>query len=470
MTMKKYENISAHILENMQSGNMSPNEKLPSLREMADIFNVSIGTVQSAYDLLEQDNFIYSIPKKGYFVLGVNDQYNKTTAPLIDFFSGSLDSRNISIHEVQQCMHKAVNLYASQACRYLNPQGLRDLLRTMRAHLGEYQVYSNLENIVMVSGSQHALDILCRMPFPNGKNKVLVEQPAYYGLIKSLELNDTPREGINRGFDGLSLEELNRIFHYDNIKFFYTVPRYHNPTGQSYTADEMQAIVELAKKYNVYIVEDDIAADFDTSSKRCPLHYYDIYDHVIYIKSFSKIMLPGLRIAAVVLPQLLINTFMDFHRWTDTQCAALSQGALSIYLSSGMFKKNLKIIRDIYVRRMAKLREVAERLNDKDSEWSIPDSGFYACIKFNRGVSFDRIQPELCKNRIYLMDTRMFFLNEFRNNNYMRISISRANENEIDIGINKLLKIIKGHFLDKVVGSSAIYEEHFDLDWISDNS
>ena len=67
------------------------------------------------------------------------------------------------------------------------------------------------------------------------------------------------------------------------------------------------------------------------------------------------------------------------------------------------------------------------------------------------------------------MDTRMFFLNEFRNNNYLRISISRANEDEIDIGINKLLKIIKGHFLDKVVGSSAIYEEHFDLDWISDN-
>ncbi|OUO93358.1 GntR family transcriptional regulator [Cloacibacillus sp. An23] len=443
---------------------MLPNEKLPSLREMANIFQVSIGTVQSAYDSLEHDNFIYSIPKKGYFVLGVNERF-KAVSPLIDFFSGSLDTRNIPIHDIQQCMLKAINLYTTQAYRYTAPQGHKDLLKIMKTHLEGYQVYTDTDNIVMVSGSQQALDILCRMPFPNGKDKVLVEQPTYYGVLKSLEVNNTPREGIKRGFEGLSLQELDRIFHYDNIKFFYTIPRFHNPTGQSYTIEEKQAIVKLAKKYNVYIVEDDIAADFDTSNKRCPLHYYDIHDHVIYIKSFSKIVQPGLRIAAIVLPQLLLNTFIDFHRWTDTQCATLSQSTLAIYLSSGMFKKNTKMIRDIYVKRMAKLQEIADTLNDNDIEWSIPDSGFYACMKINKEIQFDQIQLELLKNRICLMDTRMFFLNEFKNNNYLRISISKANEDEIALGINKLVKIIKNHLFDESIDAPK-YKEHFDLDWI----
>ena len=440
--MMKHENISAHIRENIQSGTLSTNDKLPSLREIAEAFGVSIGTVQAAYSALERENFIYSVPKKGYFVLGSSDA-PEHQHQLIDFFSGSLDSRYMPIQDIQQCMHKAVNLYHSSMYNYSNPQGMEPLLQVMQAHLAEYQVHTKPDNIVIVSGSQQALDILCRMPFPNGKERVLVEQPAYYGFIKNLEINQTPRMGIARELNGLDLNELERMFRYDNIKFFYTVPRYHNPTGQSYSKKEMETIVELAEKYNVYIVEDDIAADFESSTRRDPMHFYDIYNKVIYIKSFSKILMPGLRIAVVVLPPLLINSFVSFHQWTDTYCPTLSQGAISIYLSSGMFQQHRQSIRDIYMRRMAKLRAVAEELQDDGIQWSIPDSGFFACLKLRDGVPFEQIQPILYKNNIRMMDTRLFFLDEFKNNNYYRVSVSKTNESEIETGIRKLVKILR---------------------------
>src|SRR5699024_7467132 len=173
----------------------------------------------------------------------------------------------------RQCINKANNLYYKELFSYSNAQGMPELLSALQKHLADYQVHTKEENIVVVSGSQQVLDILVRMPFPNGKQTILVEQPTYYGMLKNLELSPSPRIGIMRGPNGLNFDELERFFHYDNIKFFYTVPRYHNPTGQSYNKKERETLVSLADKYNVYIVEDDIAADFETDSKRDPLFY-----------------------------------------------------------------------------------------------------------------------------------------------------------------------------------------------------
>ena len=294
------------------------------------------------------------------------------------------------------------------------------------------------------SGSQQALDILCRMPFPNGKQTILLEQPAYYGMVKSVYLCNSRVIGIRKDFDGIDFDELERLFLYGDIKFFYTIPRYHNPTGHSYSKQEKETLVRLARKYNVYIVEDDIAADFDTDSRNDPLYYYDISDKVIYVKSFSKILMPGLRVSALVLPPLLKNIFLEYKEWTDTYTSILSQGSLAVYLESGLFNKYQDSIRQLYINRMKILRETAEEHPYSNIRWNIPDSGFFACMKLNSEVPFQQLQPYLFKNKISLMDTSNFFLNEYKNYSYYRVSLSKANEKEIQTGIPVLLNILSG--------------------------
>ena len=443
--MYKHEIIAEQIRENIQSKTLLPNQKLPSLREIATTFSTSIGTVVEAYNTLERENFIYSIPKKGYFVLGRSVPSTEQKL-LIDFYSGAPDIRYIPYQDFRQCINKANNLYYKELFSYSNAQGMPELLSALQKHLADYQVHTKEENIVVVSGSQQVLDILVRMPFPNGKQTILVEQPTYYGMLKNLELSPSPRIGIMRGPNGLNFDELERFFRYDNIKFFYTVPRYHNPTGQSYNKKERETLVALADKYNVYIVEDDIAADFETDSKRDPLFYSDIYDKVIYIKSFSKILMPGLRLAAVVLPTLLMNNFLNYKQWTDTYSAILSQGALTLFLGSGMYQKNRREIQKIYMQRMKKLKEVATSLDTNgEIEWDIPDSGFFACMRLQKGIAFERVQPEFYKNNIRMMDTRNFFLDEFKNDCYYRLSLGHTNEEEIEYGATKLTEIFMKH-------------------------
>lgn len=109
-----------------------------------------------------------------------------------------------------------------------------------------------------------------------------------------------PVVGIPRKATGIHLEELEQTFKNGGIKFFYTMSRYHNPLGTTYTAQERKAIARLAGKYDVYIVEDDYMGDLGEEKEFDPIYAYSRTSHVVYVKSFSKIIFPGLRLGAVV--------------------------------------------------------------------------------------------------------------------------------------------------------------------------
>ena len=192
---------------------------------------------------------------------------------IIDFSSGVPDIETFPYKNFQHCLNKSIELYKETLFTYLDPRGLNSLIKVLAKHLQQYQIFTNPENIIITSSSQQALNILSIMPFPNGKSNILVEQPTYYGMIKSLELNNISALGIERGLNGINLDELENMFKYGNIKFFYTIPRFHNPTGNSYNRQEKESIVKMAERYNVYIVEDDIVADLDADKKNDPYVY-----------------------------------------------------------------------------------------------------------------------------------------------------------------------------------------------------
>ena len=305
--------------------------------------------------------------------------------------------------------------------------------------------FATLEDIFITSGSQQAINILCSMPFPNGKNNVLVEQPTYNGVLKALETTKTPVIGIERKFNGIDFDELERKFAFDNIKCFYTIPRFSNPLGISYSNDEKKQILKLAQKYDVYIIEDDYLGDLEIKNNDYPMYYNDISSRVVYIKSFSKIFLPGLRIAAVVLPKVLRNTFEEYKKWMDLNTSVLSQGALEIYIKSGMFKANKKRIKKIYSERMNTLKEVSTEIKIADIKWHIPDTGFYGCIEFLNNININWLIKECAKKNITISDMKENYLKDYFNGNILKISVGSCTIGDIEKGARNILKIIKSY-------------------------
>lgn len=111
------------------------------------------------------------------------------------------------------------------------------------------------------------------------------------------------------------------------------ISRFHNPLDTSYSEKDKKTIVELANKYDVYLVEDDYLVDLESNNKRLPAFYYDDNGRVIYIKSFSKTFMPGIRIGAAVINEELKKQFLIHKRCTDLNTSVLAQGALEIFYS-----------------------------------------------------------------------------------------------------------------------------------------
>jgi len=451
--MLKYQLIVEYIKKEILNGNIAPKEKLPSLRIISQQFECSIGTVLTAYNELEKEHIIFSQAKSGYYILDSKASKEKNTEnPLIDFSSGAPDVEAIPYEDFQHCLNNAIQIYKETLFSYCDPRGLNSLIKVLENHLKEYQIFTKPENIIITTGSQQALNLLAIMPFPNGNLNVLIEQPTYFGIIKSLELNNIPAIGIERGLNGIDLNELEKLFKYSNVKFFYTIPRFHNPTGNSYNKNEREAIVKMAEKYNIYIVEDDIMADLDRSKKYDPMYAYDTSSKVIYLKSYSKVLMPGLRIAALVMPKVLINTFLDYKKWSDMSSPILSQGALEIYLKSGMFNKHRVNISKLYSDRMNSLKETTQLLKHSKMIWNIPNSGYFACLYVDSGINYDKIINLLHNENIQMLDTSTCFLKEYKTNRYFRISISKVDKIKISKGIPIVFDAVHNNLCDKCDG------------------
>jgi len=441
MMDSKYMQIIEDVKEQLATGILYAGCKLPSVRQLSEQFSCSKNTVIRAYSQLEQEHVIYAIPKSGYYV--VNEfQHNKHAHEMIDFYSAGPDSDALPYVDFQHCMNQAIEQYKEELFTYTDQQGLYSLRVQLATYLQNLQVFTQPERLVVVSGSQQALNLLVTMPFPNGRSNILIEQPSYFGIIESILLHQVTTYGIELTMDGIDLERLEYIFRNHDIKFFYVIPRFHNPLGHSYTNSEKKKIVELAEKYDVYIVEDDFLGDLDPNSKADPLFSFAPSGRVIYIKSFSKIFLPGLRIATVVLPYQMVDRFLRYKFSADFNSAALSQGALEIYLRNGMFDNHLKKIKTLYYKKMQILQEACELLLPANTTFSKPTSGFYLSIFLPDNITAKQMVHMLNEQHVYVDDASRMFLPEYKKDNILRLCISQVNESQIKPGIERLAHCI----------------------------
>ncbi|MBB6671831.1 aminotransferase-like domain-containing protein [Cohnella nanjingensis] len=431
----KYENVKDDLKQQINNGSIKPGGKLPSIRELSMQWECSKNTIIRAIDELEKEHLIYSVPKSGHYAIVRSSKSEDRPERRIDFAVAAPDPGIIPYEEIQHGLNRAVQLYGDRLFTYGDPLGFPSLREAISRHLAVSQIFAGPERICVVSGAQQALHLLTSMPFPNGKSAILVEQPCYAGMLKLLSLLGVTAIGIARTESGLDLDELERHFRNNSIKFFYTVPRYHNPLGTSLSRREKKAIASMAEKYDVYIVEDDYLADLETDSKSDPICSYDYSGRVIYIRSFSKIMLPGLRLGAAVLPEAFIALFRMYKSSSDLGTTALSQAALEIHLGSGLFQRHAAMMRERYGIRMKALQEASRRYLNEGFRLSKSAGGIFAQLELPNHLAAEELAATLRQKDVYVFPTMHCYLPSVESANSLRLSIIRTNEKEIEDGI-----------------------------------
>ena len=329
----KYEQVVAYLKEGIESGTFPTGSRLPSIRNISQDFHCSKDTVQRALLELRYEKYVYSKPQSGYYVLEQQSSHDDLEILVNDEHLGAYDDFRLCVNE--SLIGRENYLYNY----YEHQEGLEELRKSVQKLLFEQAIYSKPDQLVLTSGTQQALFILSQIDFPSRTQEILVEQPTYHRMNQLLLAQGLPYQTIERRIDGIDLNELEQHFKTGKIKFFYTIPRFHYPLGHSYTDQEKRAILDLAAKYQIYIVEDDYLGDLDPKMGQT-FHYLDQNDLVIYIKSFSTSLFPALRITALILPNAIKEAFVSYKNILDYDNNLIMQKALSLYIDSQLFEKN----------------------------------------------------------------------------------------------------------------------------------
>lgn len=429
-------------MEQIQEGNLGKGSKIPSIRKLSERFKCSKDTVLKALIELKYQNIIYPVEKSGYYVLSgrtIDDSILKTE---IDFSNSMPDPELFPYEDFRLYLNQAILRKESELFTYYNNhKGLDVLIDSLHRLLATNQIYSKKENIVVTSGTQQALYILSMLNFPNNKTKILLEQPTYHmmnALVKELQLDYVTIERTNEGIDFTKLEDL---FKSKDIKFFYTIPRFHNPLGTFYTNKEKQRLVHLAEKYDVYLIEDDYLADFDRKNTNNPLHFFDSNDYVIYLKSFSKIIFPALRIGCVVLPNRLVEGFTREKMLIDYNSNLISQKALSIYIDSGMFDKHKIQLAHLYFKKANFLDTTLRTLGfERAIQKKTLDTKIVFQLK--EEISIEKVKHDLKKfnMKIDFLENNFIEPSQYK---YIKIDVRNMELNKIRSNIRNLFSILE---------------------------
>ena len=451
-----YENIR-NLIDNEQ---LKEGEKLPSIRSLAKKLQINNITVVNSYKLLEQEGYIYSVRGSGTYVKPHN--YGLETPFMedgdIELMIGGIlpisrDSINFAsvsptpdifpIEEFKQSLVEVLDRDKGNAFTYPEINGYRSLRESISLFMYEnYNMNVDEDEIQIISGGQQGIDIITKTLVSQG-DWVFVENPTYSAAIAAFRSRGARILGIPILKDGLDLKVLNEQIEKHTPKLLYIMTNYQNPTTYSYSEDKKRKLIELSQKHDFYIIEDDFMMDLNyDDSELSPLKSMDEPNKVIYIKSFSKIFMPGVRIGFMTAPENLFEDIVRMKHTTDISSSGFLQKAFDLYLRKGYWKKHITNIKGEYAKKYNVMIQQLNKLKKYGASFQEPHGGLSIWLRLPEDVDSVDLYNECNENNIAIVPGKIFFIDDNIYSNYIRLSFSAVSEEEIIHGI----RIIENYF------------------------
>tara|TARA_B100000073_G_scaffold132846_1_gene108821 strand:- start:3458 stop:4684 length:1227 start_codon:yes stop_codon:yes gene_type:complete len=317
----------------------------------------------------------------------------------------------------------------------------------LREHLAKRQsVFDNkklkLNNFIIHNGSSGALENICRTLLdPN--DVVIVEKPSYSGTVRAIRGFNCEVVEVDMDTNGINISQLElEISKIKNsgktIKFIYTIPDFHNPTGYL-TSDEVKIkLCEIAQQEDIFIVEDATYSElyFD-STQPAPLYSFDKNDRVIKMGTFSKIISTGIRVGWIQAHEDLIQAFSQTR--FDMGNSPLIQRALSLYMSKDLLDHHVDIVRNIYKNKMETLTSSLIENCEPYVEFYKPRGGFFLWVKI-KGVTNKELTSEASNDGVMFPSGSLFYADRDENTwtSHVRMAYSRSSIDQIKEATRRL--------------------------------
>ncbi|HHW57121.1 MAG TPA: PLP-dependent aminotransferase family protein [Clostridia bacterium] len=454
--MPLYLQVYNQIKKFIENGSLSGGYKLPTIRSLAKDLGVNNITVINAYKLLEENGYVYTKVGSGTYVCeGIKKEeeidenfslIDQGEIPVkrgvINFASSSLNPELFPVDVFGDLINRVLKRDRGYAFEYQDTRGYKLLRESIKEFVKKYEISTSIDTIQVISGGQQGIDVVSKALI-NFEDSIIVERPTYSWALASFKSRGAEILEVELDKDGVDAEELEEKLKKFKPKFIYLIPNFHNPTGIVYSEDKKRKVVELAEKYETYVLEDDFASDLSfVEEKILPLKAYDKYDRVIYIKSFSKVYMPGLRLGFIIAPERLVSSFLKAKYVTDLSTSGLMQRAFDLYLRENIWEKHIKELKEVIKRRFEKMGKELQTLKNY-LEFEKPKGGFYYWLKIKNNISAKNLYSKCLEKNLLIVPGDMFFAIK-KETNFVRVSFASCELDEIDKGIDILKEVLKG--------------------------
>ncbi|MED3550019.1 PLP-dependent aminotransferase family protein [Cytobacillus praedii] len=409
-----YVQLYEYIKQEIKAGNLTPDVKLPSKRKLAAHLSLSQNTIEAAYEQLIAEGYLLSIPRKGYYVCEldpslagsrglqsanfIKEKQYQDASCLYDFTQIGVDTRSFPFGVFRKLTNELLRSENDRILKLGHPQGDYDFRKALAKYLYESRgVWCSPSQIIIGAGTQY----LIRLLFQLLKGGIFaVEDPGYHRRHVAFEKWEWVKM-IPLDQEGMIVTLLEE----SGATVAFVTPSHQFPCGMIMPISRRMQLLHWANKSEGrYIIEDDYDSEFRYSGKPIPaLQGLDTNEKVVYMGTFSKALLPSLRVSYMVLPKQLIEIYQNEYFFYAQTVSRMDQDLLRRFLEEGYWEKQISKMRVIYHKKRDILVTEIRKRFPESAEIIGQDSGLHVLVQVNNGMTEQELieKASRFKSKVY---------------------------------------------------------------------
>ena len=379
-----------------------------------------------------------------------------TQLPDVISFAGGLPANDVfPLERFNEACGKVLASHYVAALQYGETEGYAPLREMIARHISRYGIRAHIENVLITSGSQQALDLIGKL-FINPGDRILVEAPTYMGALQAFSIYGANYVSVPCDHDGLRTDLLEAPLR-TGPKFMYVLPNFQNPGGTTLAVERRHTLVALADKYGIPIIEDDPYGQLRYEGEHLPsLVVVDrenlrrdqdfTFGNVIYLSTFSKTLAPGLRLGWIVAPPDVISKLALLKQGIDLHTSTFAQVVAYEVARDNFLDQHVRRLRSVYRERRDAMLAALEEYFPPEITWTHPQGGLFLWVTLPEFMDANLLFQEALKQNVAFVPGDSFFAPNGDNiprNRYMRLNFSNAPADRIREGIRRLSVAVK---------------------------
>ncbi len=381
-------------------------------------------------------------PMKGS---AIREMFKRMADPeIISLAGGNPASELFPADELSKIAGKILMTSPTPALQYGTTDGYPKMKACAIERAKEAGAYNDGDEVLIMTGANQGIDLTAKAIINKG-DKIIVENPSFIGSLNAFRTYECELIGVDVESDGMDVEKLEEALKANSdAKLLYTIPTFQNPTGTTMSLEKRKRVLELAKEYNLLIIEDNPYGDLRFNGEDIPtLKSLDTDNRVIYCGSFSKILSPGMRLGYIIgAPQLLEKVEM-LKQVNDVHTPMLTQMMCVQFMKKYNINKYIEKNRKLYKEKCeCMVNAMNEHFPKGKVEWTVPDGGIFLWCTCPAITDVSIVVDGALEKKVAIVPGSNFAIDQSLPSNKFRLNFSSASKADIEEGIRRLGEVL----------------------------